>query len=147
MGDFQDFQEENSILNNDIGRQYLGFGEYPLPLDIALPDFSWCLLFRQGKFQQICPKFTKDQLNDHDLFTKYGGNRYILNVDTVLNDTYFRYGDELRYESCSKEELLAAVDLLKNELGTDKIRLLIYDYQNETKEEYEKLDAVFGAFE
>lgn len=146
MGDLRDYYEENSILNNDLGKQYLGGKKYPLKMDIALPNFSWCLLFRQGQFEQISPNFTKSQLNDQHLFTKYGHNKYIFNLDTVINDTYYRYGDELRYESCSEDELLTAVELLKEELNTEEVRILIYDLQHDTKEEYEKLDAVFGAF-
>jgi hypothetical protein len=146
MGDFRDYHERNSILNNKLGKQYLGGGKYPLEMDIALPNFSWGLLFRQGEFQQIYSDFTQSQLNDQNLFTKFGSNKYIFNHDTVINDTYFRYGDELRYESCSKEELETAVELLKEELNTETIRVLIYDLQDETKEEYEKLDAVFDAF-
>ncbi|MCB9222896.1 MAG: hypothetical protein R2780_13475 [Crocinitomicaceae bacterium] len=147
MGDFSEYRERNSILNNKTGKQYLGSGDYPLPMDIALPNFRWSLLFRQGNFKQICPNFTETQLNDQELFTKMGNNKFIFNMDTVMYDTYFRYGDELRYESCSEEELLLAVDLLKKEIGSEKIRVLIYDLQNETKDEYEKLDAVFSAFE
>lgn len=147
MGQFNDYDEENSILNNEIGEQYLGFNEYPLKIDIALPNFEWCLLFRQGQFQQICPNLTTEQLNNYDLFVSNKEGWYVCKKDTVINQTYFRFGDELRHEYCSKEELLKAAELLKEEFNQDETRILIYDLRSKTIEDDKKLDAVFSAFD
>lgn len=146
MGNLRMYDESNSILNNDIGRQFLGFNEYSLPLDIALPNFKWTLLFRQGNFEQICPNITLEQLKNKELFTNTRGNWYAFKKDTVLNNTYFRFGDELRFEYCSEDELLKAAELLKEEINQENTRVLIYDLQPDTPKDYEKLDAVFSAF-
>ena len=147
MGDLTKYEENNSILDNGLGKQYLGFNEYPLPLDIALPNFKWGLLYRQGKFEQICPDFTESQLNNNDLFSFRKPNWYIFKKDTVIDNTYFRFGDELRFESCNEDELLAAVELLKEEMNQEETRVLFYDLQPYTHEEFEKIDAVFSAFD
>ena len=147
MGDLTDYKETNSILNNQKGKEYLGFGEYPLPIDIALPNFQWCLSFRQGIFQYICPDFSKEELNNQDLFSKTGDNTYIFKKDTVMHNDYFRFGDELRHEFCSEQELMKAVNLLKDEMNQETTRILFYDLQPNTYKDYEKMDAVYSAFE
>jgi hypothetical protein len=146
MGDLTDYTETNSILNNEIGEQYLGFSEYPLPLDVALPNFKWSLLFREGEFQQICPDFTKKDLKNTALFASKRENWYVFKKDTVINNTYFRFGDELRYEYCSEEDLFVAANLLKKELLNENTKVIIYDLQTYTPNDYEKLDAVFSTF-
>lgn len=147
MGNLREYDQNNSILNNGIGEQFLGFGEYPLPIDLALPNFKWALLFRGGKFQYICPNFTKSQLNDKDLFSNTRNNWYIFKKDTVIDGNYFRFGDELRYEECSENQLLTAAKMLKNEINQEETRVLIYDLQPHTPKDYEKLDAVFSTFD
>lgn len=147
MGNLSDYEEHNSILNNELGKQYIGFNDYPLPLDIALPNFQWSLLFRQGEFQQICPDFTLSQLNDNGLFLETKNNLYTFRKDTVMYNTYFRFGDEIRYEYCSETDLITAVKLLKNEINQSDTRILIYDLQPNTHQEYEKINTVFSAFD
>jgi hypothetical protein len=147
MGDFTDYRESNSILNNDIGKEYLGFGGYPLPLDFALPNFEWGLSFRQGYFQYITKEISQEDLEDNSLFYKENENLYSFKKDTVIGDIYYRFGDHLRFESCSKEVLLTAAKLLRKEINQQKTRVIFYDLQPNTTKDYEKLDAVYSAFE
>jgi len=54
MGQLKNPDERNSILNNEIGEKYLtNAKQYPIELSLALPVFSWSVLFRAGKFQGI----------------------------------------------------------------------------------------------
>lgn len=147
MGSLTDYHEPNSILNNKLGEQYLVEKEYPLPLDIALPNFSWALLFRQGEFQQICPQFSENELKNSPLFVSDQADHYIFTKDTVMYETYFRFGDELRYESCSEQELLKAAEMIEEKIAHQNARILIYHLQEKTINDYEKLDAVYRVFE
>lgn len=146
MGDLLGYEETNSILNNQLGNQYLGFNKYPLPIDIALPNFKWSLLFREGKFQQICPDFAEEDLNNSELFRK-NNEFFTFMTDTVIDGVYFRFGDQLRYENCQEDELLEAASLLVNEINQKETRIIFYDLQPNTYRDYEKLDAVFNIFE
>lgn len=146
MGDLLDYKETNSILNNDIGKQYLGFNEYPIPIDIALPNFKWSLLFRKGEFQQICPNFSLTELNDTSLFV-LNNDLYTFKTDTVIDNVYFRFGDQLRYEYCSENDLIEAANILVNEINQDVTRIIFYDLQIDTPADYEKLDIVYSAFD
>lgn len=51
-GDVRDYDEPNSILNNRVVEMYLQ-NSYPLPLKIAVPAFSYAVVFRHGRFDRI----------------------------------------------------------------------------------------------
>ncbi|WP_315816532.1 hypothetical protein [Paraflavitalea speifideaquila] len=58
-----DHQATNSIFDYEQAKKYFtGSGAYPLPLDIALPAYSWGIVFRQGKFYQIENRLQADTL-------------------------------------------------------------------------------------
>jgi hypothetical protein len=147
MGELTSYQEKNSILNNEIGLQYLGFGDYPLPLDFALPNFSWSLLYRYGTFQGILGSLTAEILNDTSTFELKPNGYYLVKKDTALQATYLRYGDEIRYENCSETELIKAANLLKSERNQTKTNLIFYDLKKTIHDETDKITSVFTAFE
>ncbi len=147
MGSFRLYNEESTILNNSIGKKYLGFGNYPMHLDFALPNFSWVRLFRYGEFSQLLGSFDTDLLENEKLFEKYSEYIYTVKQDTLIDNVYLRYGDELYYDFCPKEELLKAVDLLKNEINQRSTRIIIFDLNSIDNNERDKIVDVFNAFE
>ncbi len=146
MGEILSYSETNSILNNEIGEQYLGFGEYPLPLDFALPNFSWSLLYRYGEFQQIMPNISEAMLADSSLFTLKENQYYMVKKDTLIQNVFLRYGDEIRYENCEESELIYAAELLSHEKNQNHTNLLFYDLKPNLVNESDKIDRVFAAF-
>lgn len=146
MGSLSDFKESNSILNNSIGKQYVGFGEYPLPIDVALPNFNWSLVFRQGEFQFISKSFTNASFKNNELFEHDTLNNWWVKKDTVINTTYFRHGDLIRFESCSTKNLIDAVNILLPELNQPTTNVIIYDLNSNLKNDYEKINTVFDSF-
>ena len=77
VGDVEDWYTENSILDLETARQYLqNFQRYPLPLDMALPLFSWGVLFRQGKMINLISQLEPEELADTGRFEKIGAHRY-----------------------------------------------------------------------
>ncbi|MFT4602282.1 MAG: hypothetical protein ACI857_002468 [Arenicella sp.] len=147
MGELTNYAEPNSILNNKIGNQYLGFNVYPLPIDIALPNFEWCLHFRLNQLQQITNHFDSDDLKNGSLFTKLDDRNYTFTKDTVIESTYYRFGDQIRFENSPEADLLEAAKSLLVEINQDTTRIIFYDLRENTKEDYEKLDAVYTVFE
>ncbi len=146
MGEILSYSETNSILNNEVGEQYLGFGEYPIPLDFALPNFSWSLLYRYGEFQQIMPNIDQSILVDTSLFARQENQYYTVKKDTVLYNVFLRFGDELRYENCEENELIRAAELLSHEKNQNHTNLLFYDLKPNLVNESDKIDRVFAAF-
>lgn len=146
MGTLTDYKESNSILNNELGEDYLGFDEYPLPLDFALPRFSWTLRFRFGKFVQIMPTLNQDHLSDEMLFFAEKTGYYRLKRDTLLDGSFLRQGDEFRFETCTKDELVRAATLLKSEKNQNHTKLIFYDLNPSIIDEKDKINTVFTAF-
>lgn len=146
MGDLTDENETNSILNNEIGKQYLGFRTYPLPIDIAIPNFNWSLVFRHNEFQFISKSFNKESFNHNELFQHDTLNYWWVKKDSVINNTYYRYGDHIRFESCSTSNLVEAVNLLIPELNQPTTNVIIYDINSNLQNDYEKINTVFYTF-
>lgn len=146
MGEILSYAETNSILNNDIGKQYLGFGEYPIPLDFALPNFSWSLLYRFGEFEQIIPRIDESVLVDTSIFMLQANQYFLVKRDTFFHNVYLRFGDELRYEKCLEDELIRAAKLLSPEKNQNKTTLLFYDLKPHLVNESDKINRVFTAF-
>lgn len=146
MGELRAYQETNSILNNEIGKQYLGFGEYPLPLDFALPNFSWALVFRFGQFNYISTRITANDLTDTSAFKMAPNGYFVVQQDTVIGNDLLRYGDEIRMETCTEKDLIQAAELLKNEKNKTNNRLIIYDLKPNLYHENDKISRVFTAF-
>ena len=146
MGDLLSYEETNSILNNDIGKQYLGYGEYPVPLDFALPNFSWTLLYQYGEMKQILLRIDESELRDTNLFKLQENAYYLVKEDTLFNDVFLRAGSELRHEFCSEEDLIKAAELLSSEKNQKNTTLLFYDLKPKLIHESDKINRVYAAF-
>ncbi|MFT5822562.1 MAG: hypothetical protein ACI8ZM_003818 [Crocinitomix sp.] len=146
MGELLSYNETNSILNNEVGAQYLGYGEYPIPLDFALPNFSWTLLYQYGEMKRILLSIDKDELNDTVLFEQQPSGYYLVQKDTLLDGVFLRSGSELRYETCSEDELIRAAKLLSPEKNQLNTTLLFYDLKPNLVNESDKINRVFAAF-
>jgi len=119
-GDIDDLGEVNSIFQPEAARKYLKGtpAHYPLPLDLALPLFSWTLVFRDEALWKIIPEFPHDDLRDTTRFeplTKgtmpFSSSHWKVRKGTFVSGHYLRLGDLLRRESISPELLLQAAQL------------------------------------
>lgn len=112
MSRVQDMKTYNSILDNTEGEKYTkGAAEYPLHINIALPIFSWGVLFQNGSLSALLPG-----LNDSDLIKMgakltSGNHIYRFEKDTVLQDKFIRKGDILRLEEITFKELKRAAEI------------------------------------
>lgn len=117
MGDLEDWDTENSILDTELGREYLTNPDrYPLPLDLALPIFRWGVLFRDGELFKLINNLSEADLRDSLRFTATAPNRFLVKKSTYLQGYYLYEGDRLRLESASMPSLKAAASLLGKKL-------------------------------
>jgi len=101
----------NAIYREDLLRGYLRTSPYPLPLDAALPAFSWGAAFHDVHFLGITPP--PDQLGSLVKATENG--HYFVLRDTTLGDAFVRAGDDIRYDGIrTTTELVAAAELLRD---------------------------------
>lgn len=115
MGELDDWQEPNSILNLDKAQAYLQHtNEYPLPLDIALPLFRWGVLYRQGQMIKLINQLSREELKAVGaVATDESGRRFRIPESTYLQGYYLYTGDEIRLEEVSPQALQEAAKLLR----------------------------------
>ncbi len=110
---------ENSIGTNNDLEKYIVHDKYKLKLNIALPLYSWSLVFRGDKFKGILSNET-DFSKDETVFKKSGDNKFILQDDSRIGTMYLRNGDEIRIEKISDSEIENMISTLTNKIKIDK---------------------------
>jgi hypothetical protein len=113
-----DLQTKNSIATSEELAQYITHGDYKLKLDIALPLYSWAVVFRGNQFKGILSDY--DQLiKDTSKVKKTSDTQYVLQDDVLVVQTYLRNGDEIRIEKISDSELDKMISIIKNKIQID----------------------------
>lgn len=103
VGELTSEKETNSILNVETVDKYIAsLKDYPLQYDIALPLFSWAVVFNQGKFQRlindVSHKDVEKLKKEGDYYSLEGGGMFAEN-DYLYED------DKIRYETVDEQSL------------------------------------------
>lgn len=149
MGDTQEPGDRNSILDVAEAKKYLSHLEgYPLKLDVALPLFSWCLLFEEGRFAGILRDLDPDALQDNPIFVPQGPNAYRCVKDTVWNDYIFKRHVVVRTEKPPFRDILEVARYTSQRLKNDSLHLLLYHVDSLTLSKFsnEELAKIFAAY-
>jgi len=138
VGSPKNYDGKNSISNAEDIKAYLKKGKYSLPLDIALPVFSWGLLFRNGHFKGILHNTDLQKIEkDTTHFEHQEGNLYKYLTDTVIENTYIRYGDEVKFETVDSTELVKIIDIINTKLDLpDKTRIAFFSWDTTYIKQY-----------
>jgi hypothetical protein len=109
---------KNSILDLSELKNYLkGSRTYSKHLDIALPIYSWAQVYHNEHFSAVLYTDTKQLKTilkqDKPLW-------YSVIKDTVINNTYLRIGDKIKYEEIDAEKIKSTIALLKQHIKFDK---------------------------
>jgi len=115
MGDIKSVEEPNSILNTETAATYLkNHMQYDLPLDYALPVFSWVLAYRLGELHAIINQSPCEQLDTMSATQTLGAGRYRMQQNAYFGNHYLNKGDQLRCEAPTVRSLETAIDQLKS---------------------------------
>jgi len=150
MGDLENWETDNSILDVDIGRSYLGEVEgYSLPLDVALPIFYWGVVFRDNRLLQLKNNLQPSDLADTSRFVRLSPQRFQAKKSTYLDGTYLYAGDRLRLETIQFEGLRAAAQLLAERLRPENRTVVFYHLDTATIKNfpYVTLDSIYTIFQ
>lgn len=140
--------DKNSILdNNELEKYIKGKKKYPLPMDIALPVFSWTLHYKNNTFHQLINLSSKELKE----FTKKDDALwYTVTEDKTLDyNNYLRIGERLKCEEVAYGDLEIAIKLLKKHVELDKnITIALFDLQSSTFKNYsnEELTSLYTSF-
>jgi len=149
MGKVQEETTENSILDNQIGQQYIAkLKDYPLPLDLALPLFQWGVLFRANKMIKLLNQLDAIELADPNRFRKVDENHWEIIKSTYLDGVYLYKNDEIRLEKSTVDELNIAADLLEQQLKREDRSIVFYHLDSAVlmNFEVEALDSILLKF-
>lgn len=147
MGKINGLSGYNSIYNKADAVRYTAYiKEYKLPLDVALPIFSWAVHLSNGPVE-IIEKVNK--IDDSTEFKPCGNNIFVSRNSFFWHGSYLVKGDTVKIERVTPSLCMdAANDLipyLKDESRT--VTLFAYDsayIENNEKKDLEKIYSVFG---
>lgn len=109
---------KNSILDLTELKSYLkNSGKYEKHLDIALPIYSWAQVYHNEKFSNLIYVDSK-QLKS--ILKQEKPLWFIVTKDTVVNNTYLRIGDRIKYEEIDAAKIKSAIKMLKQHVAFDK---------------------------
>jgi len=151
MSDLENWATDNSILDLAEAKKYLvNFESYPLDLDVALPIFSWGVLFRDGKMIKLINNLAKAEISDTTRFVKLAPHRYEIKKSTYLQAHYLYEDDQIRLEWIEPEQLVEAARMLRDRIRNASMTISFYHLDStcikqHTYEELEKVLEVFGA--
>lgn len=118
---------QNSILDAELAEKYLSHMDtYPLSLDIALPLFSWSLLFRGGQFAGILRDVDVADIESSKLFGETEDRRYRSLYDTNWMGQSFAKGDMIRYETSEPLEILSVAKYTSQHVHNDSLRVIFF---------------------
>ncbi|HFB99585.1 MAG TPA: hypothetical protein ENJ53_02160 [Phaeodactylibacter sp.] len=171
VDEVKDWETRNSILDIDVAKQYFyNFEKYPLDLDVALPIFSWGVLFRDGEMVKLMPHLRAENLADTTYFspifpkqlspisasetpssgsTTFKNKTYFeVQKSTYLDGKYLYKGDKIRLEMVTIATLKKAAQLLKSKIANSEITVSFYHLDTNTIKyyPYEKLQEVIDIF-
>lgn len=119
MGKFSAEPGSRMIFDAESAAKYVArLGEYPLPLDVALPLWSWTVHVRDGAVLDVLQSTDPSELEGAEGLRRVQGEgvRYRATKTTFFRGVLLREGDELAGEVTGPEQVAAAAALLKARL-------------------------------
>ena len=138
MSNIADYQTNNSILDNNIAKQYhYNFDTYSLKLKLALPLYSQAIQFRDNKALDIFEGVNKNDFNEN--FKQLKNNKYEVITSTYFKGRYIYKGDIFRFEDSNEKDIKIALDdflkISKNRFD----EIIFYTLKYKNKYDLEKL--------
>ena len=119
--------DQNSIIDTETLRKYFAIqNNYPLKLSIALPIFSWTVVFRHHKPVGIVYALSESELDKLPVI-KSAKDKYKVLQGCSFRNIVFQKGDELKVEKSDINTLLQASGLISKTLENPVGEIIIFD--------------------
>jgi len=148
MGTFSAAEGKRAIFDAPTASQYLErLPTYPLPLDVALPIYSWSVQLRDDRVEALLQAVDPDELPKLDFVEAAGDDRFRVTRSAFLHGTMLREGDMLKIERMGPADTLEAAALVAPRLapGSRTVSLFDLSERNLTRYGTDDLDHIFGA--
>lgn len=149
ISDPKQYSQPNSIFDKEKAAAYFTSNtKYPLPLDIVLPAWSWCIVFRDHQFYQVENELTEEDLKTVSFLRPTGNHRYTVTQDTVYKDLFLRIGDEIKAEGIDVEALKDATWLSQKAVNVDSFTVSLFELSEKEFQRYdhEIINEVYTSF-
>jgi hypothetical protein len=118
----------NSIYDRTIARQYItALDDYNLPLNIAIPVFSWGVQSRGNAVVDLLNKIDFNELKSDTLFKQNSEREFEAKHNGIFDDVYFAQGDRLKLEYASPEDIRTAIQDISEYLQETPKEIILYD--------------------
>lgn len=134
--DIKSFSTKNSIFSEEVVKKYLIKERYPIALDIALPIFSWGIVFRNKKFIGILNNLDEKLVAADTNLIHVKDNLFQFKIDVEIGNTYVRAGDLLRLEQPNKTEIQNIISLLKRKVVSSQSKITFYHWDHDLIKNY-----------
>ncbi len=129
----------NSIYDRKIANAYLeSLKRYPLPINIALPIYSWALHIRDGKVIGLKNKIDFKSVKKDTNFVQIKENWYKVKHSNYKKGSFFIKDDFLKQEAISRSNLLEMAEDLEQHMGSKPDEIIFYDLDEFNISKYEK---------
>jgi hypothetical protein len=149
MGNLRKYGEQNSILDMNEMETYLKdkLEKYPLKIDVALPLFSWAVVFRKQQYAGISKRINKTKLNNAKLFSRRK-NTILYDLLTDYPEAGLRKNDVIRWEETTPADLLLASRFLSRYLKAEERNIAFYHLDTDLLKtfKYDDLQKVIDNF-
>lgn len=127
----------NSIYDRRIAESYIeSLKTYPLPLDIALPVYSWAIHIRDNKVIDLISKTDVADFQKDTNFVETGKHFFKVKNNTIRSGKYFKTNDVFKIETITKQDLLEMGSDLKKHLKETPKEIIFYDLDTFNFKEY-----------
>jgi hypothetical protein len=144
----------SSIFNREDAARYVQYVDrYPLPLDRALPIFSWAIHGRDGRIVELLDKVDRSALAALPALRETSPQRFSVTRSSLFRGSYLRQGDTLALENLPPVVARQAAETLAKHLtgraqdtrdGRPAIALFDLDERNLKNYAPEDLESLFS---
>jgi hypothetical protein len=149
MGNIKKPGDHNSILNPGEAKDYLKYlGSYPLSLDIALPLFEWCVLFREQQFRGILRDISPQMVSTSGLFAHEEGNVYTCVADSTWHGCRFKKNDLVRLESPAFKDILTTAEYVSARIKNNDVNVILFACDSLTLSRFSthELETIYSSY-
>lgn len=118
----------NSIYDRNIGKDYTNsLKDYPLPLDIALPIYSWGVHIRNNELIELISKLDVNTFKNDRNFERLDAQYFKTKKSTLKSGYFFKKDDIIKIESISRDNLFEIANDLKRSAKKRPDEIIFYD--------------------
>lgn len=129
----------NSIYDRQIAQKYTsGLNDYPLPLDYALPIYSWVVHSRKDQVVRLISRLRVADLQQQTQLRPLDNYRFIVEKEMEAFGFVFQAGDVLKVESISPDQLKEMITDLYRASGKRPKEIILYDLNSKNINTYDQ---------